>query len=181
MQHFTPNFYWCGQQSWTDSKASRWGWAADSLALTVESSPPSAQSHLVAHSSTTCDSSSFENPYSGTTRQMNKHHMLSVFHCVFGPFLTLEACFRKPCFKPASSISGVPGPRPTMPNSLFQARKRNPNLNFLIQIFSGGVGVSHVEGWGPKSSVCPSKSGKPNFFGGISRDFAGISQRRPKS
>ena len=38
-----------------------------------------------------------------------------------------------------------------------------------------------MKGWGPKSSVCPSKPGKPNFFGGISRDFAGISRRRPKS
>ena len=33
---------------------------------------------------------------------------------------------------------------------------------------SGGVGVFHVKGWGPKSSVCPSKPGKSNFFGAIS-------------
>ena len=38
-----------------------------------------------------------------------------------------------------------------------------------------------MKGWGPKSSICPSKPGKSNFFGGISRDFAGISQRCPKS
>ena len=50
-----------------------------------------------------------------------------------------------------------------------QARKRNPNLNFLVRIFSGGVGVFHVKGWGPKSSACPSKPGKSNCFGGISR------------
>ena len=31
-----------------------------------------------------------------------------------------------------------------------------------------------MKGWGPKRSVCPSKPGKPNFFGGISWDFAGI-------
>ena len=62
-----------------------------------------------------------------------------------------------------------------------QARKRNPNPNFLVRIFSGGVRVFHLKGWGPKSSVCPSKPGKLNFFGGISRDFAGISRRRPKS
>ena len=37
-----------------------------------------------------------------------------------------------------------------------------------------------MKGWGPKSSVCPSKPGKSNFFGGISRDFAGISWRCPK-
>ena len=62
-----------------------------------------------------------------------------------------------------------------------EARKRNPNLNFLVRIFSGGVGFFHVKGWGAKSSVCPSKPGKSNFFGGISRDFAGISRRCPKS
>ena len=33
-----------------------------------------------------------------------------------------------------------------------QGRKRNPNPNFLVRIFSGGVGVFHVKGWGPKSS-----------------------------
>ena len=37
----------------------------------------------------------------------------------------------------------------------------------------GGVGVFHVNGWGPKSSVCPSKPRESNFFGGISWDFAG--------
>ena len=63
----------------------------------------------------------------------------------------------------------------------FQGRKRNPNLNFLVRIFSGGVGVFHVNGWGPKSSIRPSKPGKSNFLGGISRDFAGISRGRPKS
>ena len=62
-----------------------------------------------------------------------------------------------------------------------QARKTNPNLNFGTRTFSGGVGVFHTKGWGPKSSVCPSKPGKSNFFGGISRDFAGISRGRPKS
>ena len=41
--------------------------------------------------------------------------------------------------------------------------------------------VFHVKGWGPKSSVCPSKSRESNFFGRISRDFAGISRKRPKS
>ena len=43
------------------------------------------------------------------------------------------------------------------------------------------VGVLHVLGWGPKSSVCPSKPGKSNFLGGISRDFAGKTRRCPKS
>ena len=63
----------------------------------------------------------------------------------------------------------------------FQARERNPNPNFLVRIFSGGVGVFHVKGWGPKSLICPSKPEKSNFFGGISRDFAGISRKCPKS
>ena len=52
-----------------------------------------------------------------------------------------------------------------------QGRKRNPNPNFRVRISSGGVGVFHVKVWGPKSSVCPSKPGKPNFFGGISPGF----------
>ena len=38
-----------------------------------------------------------------------------------------------------------------------------------------------MKGWGPKSSVCPSKPRESNFFGGISQDFAGISPKRPKS
>ena len=62
-----------------------------------------------------------------------------------------------------------------------QGRKRNPNLNFWARIFSGGVGVFHTKGRGPKSSVCPLKPGKSNFFRGISRDFAGISRKPPKS
>ena len=38
-----------------------------------------------------------------------------------------------------------------------------------------------MKGWGPKSSVCPSKPGKSNFLGRISRDFPGISRQCPKS
>ena len=41
--------------------------------------------------------------------------------------------------------------------------------------------VFRMKGWGPKSSACPSKRGKSNLFGGISRDFAGRSRRCPKS
>ena len=63
----------------------------------------------------------------------------------------------------------------------FRPRKKSTNPNFWVRIFSGGVGVFHAKGWGPKSSVCPSKPGKWNFFGGISRDFAGISRGCPKS
>ena len=59
--------------------------------------------------------------------------------------------------------------------------KRNPNPNFWVWISSGGMAVFHVKGWGPKSSVCPSKPGKPNFFAGYPRIFAGISRGCPKS
>ena len=55
------------------------------------------------------------------------------------------------------------------------------NLNFLVRISSGGVGVFHVKGWGPKSSVCPSKPRETKLFGRISQDFAGISREHPKS
>ena len=33
-----------------------------------------------------------------------------------------------------------------------------------------------MKGWGPKSSVCPLKPREAKLFGGISRDFAGISR-----
>ena len=62
-----------------------------------------------------------------------------------------------------------------MPAPYSQGRKRNPNPNFLVRIFSSGGGVFYVNGWGPKSSVCPSKPGKSNILGGIFRDFARIS------
>ena len=51
-----------------------------------------------------------------------------------------------------------------------QARKTNPNLNFQARRFSGGVGVFHTKGWGPKSSVCPSKPGNQTF----GRDIPGF-------
>ena len=38
-----------------------------------------------------------------------------------------------------------------------------------------------MKGWGPKSSVCPSKPRETKLFGRISRDFAGISRGGPKS
>ena len=59
-------------------------------------------------------------------------------------------------------------------SAYYQGGKRNPNPNLLVRIFSSGVGVFHVNGWGPKSSIRPSKPGKSSFWGGISRDFAGI-------
>ena len=54
-------------------------------------------------------------------------------------------------------------------------KEPKPKL-FGPDIFGWGEGLPR-EWVGPKSSVCPSKPGKSNFFGGISRDFAGISRR----
>ena len=66
--------------------------------------------------------------------------------------------------------------------TLLRHGKTNPNLNFLAPIFSGGVGVFHTKGWGPKKfRYVPSKPRESYFFGGISRDFAGISRSCPKS
>ena len=53
----------------------------------------------------------------------------------------------------------------------FQARKTKPNPDFWVRISSGGVGVFHVKGQRPKSSICPSKPRETKLFGGISRDF----------
>ena len=61
---------------------------------------------------------------------------------------------------------GVGAEGETVPKSCsIQGRKRNPNPNFLVRIFSSGVEVFHMKGRGPKSSVCPSKPGTSNFLG----------------
>ena len=66
-------------------------------------------------------------------------------------------------------------------NSLYSGTKKEHKPKLLSpDIFRWGRGLPR-EGVGAKSSVCPSKPGKSNFLGGISRDFAGISQGRPKS
>ena len=59
--------------------------------------------------------------------------------------------------------------------------EKEPKPKLLSPDIFWWVGVFHVKGWGPKTSVCPSKPRESNFFGGISRDFAGISWNRPKS
>ena len=58
-------------------------------------------------------------------------------------------------------------------------KEHKPTL-LSTDIFRWGRGLPR-EGVGPKSSMCPSKPGKSNFFGGISQDFAGISRKCPKS
>ena len=52
-------------------------------------------------------------------------------------------------------------------------KTRNPNPNFLVWNFPVGWGVFHVNGWGPKSSLCPSKHRETKLLGGISRDLGG--------
>ena len=44
-----------------------------------------------------------------------------------------------------------------------QEKGTQPKPKFLVQMSSGGVGVFHVKGWGPKSLVCPSKPTKTHF------------------
>ena len=60
----------------------------------------------------------------------------------------------------------------------------SPNPNFLVRLFSGGVGGLPREGvgpvGGPKSSVYASKPRETKLFGGRSRDFAGISRAPEK-
>ena len=56
---------------------------------------------------------------------------------------------------------------------IFTPYVRDPNPNFLVRIFSGGVGVFHVKAWGPKSSVCPSKPRETKLFGGQPRILPG--------
>ena len=65
--------------------------------------------------------------------------------------------------------------------TLNQARK-NTNPNFWVQISSGGVGVFHVKGWGPKKFGMSFETRETsNFSGRISRGFARISRRYPKN
>ena len=54
-----------------------------------------------------------------------------------------------------------------------QVRKRSTNSNFCW------VGVFHANGWGPKSSVCPSKPRETKLWAGYPGSFAGISQGCP--
>ena len=46
--------------------------------------------------------------------------------------------------------------------------KREHRLKLLVRISSSGVGVFHVKGWGPKSSICPSKPMESKFLVGMS-------------
>ena len=59
-------------------------------------------------------------------------------------------------------------------------KKEHKSKLLSPDIFWWGGGLPR-EGVGAKSSLCPSKPRKSIFFGGISRDFAGVSRRCPKS
>ena len=61
-----------------------------------------------------------------------------------------------------------------------EKKEPKPKL-FGPDIFGWGGGLPRKWVGAKKSSVWPSKPGKSNFFAGISRDFAGISRRCPKS
>ena len=54
--------------------------------------------------------------------------------------------------------------------------ERSPNPNFLVRIFSGGVGVFHVKGWGAKNSGMPFETQGNQIFWrdipGFCRDIA---------
>ena len=63
----------------------------------------------------------------------------------------------------------------------FLRRKRNRSPNFLVRISSGWLGVFHMKGWGPKSSVCSSKRRETKLFGGISREFCRDISGSPKN
>ena len=46
----------------------------------------------------------------------------------------------------------------------FSATKKEPKPKVLSPDIPSGGGVFHMNGWGPKSSVCPSKPGKIKLF-----------------
>ena len=54
--------------------------------------------------------------------------------------------------------------------------KRNPNLNFLVRVFSGGVGVFHVRGGGGQQvRYVPRNQENQTFWAG----YAGILRGYP--
>ena len=64
-----------------------------------------------------------------------------------------------------------------------QSRRRSTNPNFWVRISSGGVGVFHMKGWGPKNSVCPRNQRKQIFWRDISgfcRDVLGVPEKFEK-
>ena len=63
-------------------------------------------------------------------------------------------------------------------NIWYQARKRNPN--FWVWIFSGGVGVFYVKGWGQKVRYVPRSPGNQFFlvgYPGILPGYPGSAQK----
>ena len=64
------------------------------------------------------------------------------------------------------------------PRGRFREEKRTQTQTFLVRIFSGGLGIFHVKGWGPQSSVCPSKFRETKLFG-LPRDIPGFCRAIP--
>ena len=65
---------------------------------------------------------------------------------------------------------------------LVREEKEAQTQTFGSGYLSGGMEVFRVKGWGPKSSVLPSKPRETNFFFcRISRDFTGIPEGHPNS
>ena len=62
------------------------------------------------------------------------------------------------------------------------AWKRNPNLNFLVRIFSGRVGVFHVKGWGAEKFGMSLEARETKLFWqaipGFCRDIRGARKKK---
>ena len=65
-----------------------------------------------------------------------------------------------------------------------QGGKRNPNPNVLVRIFSSGVGVFHVNGWGAKKFDTSLETREIKLFGrdipGFCRDIPGAPEKFAK-
>ena len=85
------------------------------------------------------------------------------------------------CSATPATVAATP---PCSATPFHQGGKKNPNPNFLVRIFSSGVVVFHVNGWGPKSSIRPSKHREIKLFGrdipGFCRDIPGVPEKFEK-
>ena len=128
-----------------------------------------------------------QNPPSLPQNSVSSFFRNSTLETVFRPFPTFlleikgktkRATLEHP-FASKKVLRGIIMASPVLLPS--QGRKRNPNPNFLVQASSGRAGVFQVKGWGPKSSVCPSKPWQTKLFGGISRDSCRVFRGCPTS
>ena len=113
--------------------------------------------------------------------QLSNSRRIIFLQCATGPSVNYRDKFTLPQKGVRQKESGKKVTKKVTKASEKSGTKKEPKPKLLSpDIFRWGRGLPH-EGVGPKSSVCPSKPGKSNFFGGISRDLAGISGGRPKS